>query len=613
MSELLSSSSLWQKQKKVYEELGVESFAPDAVPFQITNNARIAAQYASIAIEAFGKNPFTILELGAGSGRFAYLLLNELEERGANFRYLLTDIAAKNVLFWQQHPLFQSWLSQGILKCFVYDPLIDSPPEEKIDLGIANYFCDSILQDVFRVEKGKLFEGRWAEGETRYTFSPALENPYPDCVDAMKVLEAYCTSFANTSFLFPIGALRVIQSFPGTYFLIADRGDKKFAKQPLFAKWHGEAFSFAVNFDAIRRFVECRGGETLFAASSSHFVVALLSKGTIPISIRNKCEKLRFSPLKAKALTLSDLLTRLCEAHWDPILFFSFFDRIVSFYPTAKESEKKRLVQGIGQVKKRIFPIFRQEGVLLDRLNLFLHSLGESPTYSATLFQHLPLYRAIGSRLQSKWLGEVLQIGVSPPFFRETIVSCKYSRYETVSWKDSLQQLGEFDTIFFFPPPFEREPRNIPSLVQEINDKFPFLEKMVYSDQDIEAFFASMGSKVEREQIVHFFTELARKGNVTGQQLNFVMKRLKMGEALLDKKEECPFFEILQSCMKAHLKKGGAFYGCFFGLHPSDDPRVMEEYILNPFIHFEEKEDGDEIWIIIQRESGEYAIPAKDP
>src|SRR3990167_3589733 len=108
MSELLSSSSLWQKQKKVYEELGVESFAPDAVPFQITNNARIAAQYASIAIEAFGKNPFTILELGAGSGRFAYLLLNELEERGAHFRYLLTDIAAKNVLFWQQHPLFQS-------------------------------------------------------------------------------------------------------------------------------------------------------------------------------------------------------------------------------------------------------------------------------------------------------------------------------------------------------------------------------------------------------------------------------------------------------------------------------------------------------------------------
>src|SRR5271156_553195 len=97
----LSESPIWQLQKTAYARLGVESWAKGRVPFLITNNSRFAAQVADIACAAFPNRAFTILELGGGSGKFAFLLLSELLQRKIKVRYLLTDAAKKNVAFWQ--------------------------------------------------------------------------------------------------------------------------------------------------------------------------------------------------------------------------------------------------------------------------------------------------------------------------------------------------------------------------------------------------------------------------------------------------------------------------------------------------------------------------------
>src|SRR3990167_27511 len=100
----LSSSSLWQQQQEAYDRLGIYSWAKDQVPFHITNNARIARQYAEI-VHRLGKSSCTILELGGGCGKFAYLFLNELQ---LPCHYIFTDSAAKNVDFCKNHPLFSS-------------------------------------------------------------------------------------------------------------------------------------------------------------------------------------------------------------------------------------------------------------------------------------------------------------------------------------------------------------------------------------------------------------------------------------------------------------------------------------------------------------------------
>ena len=265
-SSRLSESPIWDLQKRSYAELGVESWVTGRVTLQITNNARIAAQYADIACAASPKGDFTILELGGGCAKFAFLLIRELLSRNLpKIRYLLTDAEAKNVAYWKQHPRLMPWIEQGILVPSVFDPLSNEPPSA--DLVIANYFFDTIPQDLFRVEKGVLFEGfaslhaeiksaDWTDPNLlpkiriEYAYRKLEQNPYPEFSEAFAVLEEYARNFEELSFLFPIGALQVIRKVQSTakkdcLFFAADRGpcfseDLPFI--PLLPSFHGSAF-----------------------------------------------------------------------------------------------------------------------------------------------------------------------------------------------------------------------------------------------------------------------------------------------------------------------------------------------------------------------------------
>src|SRR5580765_1372025 len=84
----LSQSVIWQRQRDFYARRGLKAWTEDMVPSYITNNPFIAEIYAAI-VAAFiddcqglapgeslpisPENPLRILELGAGTGKFAYL------------------------------------------------------------------------------------------------------------------------------------------------------------------------------------------------------------------------------------------------------------------------------------------------------------------------------------------------------------------------------------------------------------------------------------------------------------------------------------------------------------------------------------------------------------
>src|SRR5215472_5876808 len=89
----LSQSLIWRRQEEFYTQRGLKAWSEDSVPAYITNNPFIAEIYSKIV---FGfirdciasrhtqvqplspHHPLRIFELGAGSGKFSYLLLQRL-------------------------------------------------------------------------------------------------------------------------------------------------------------------------------------------------------------------------------------------------------------------------------------------------------------------------------------------------------------------------------------------------------------------------------------------------------------------------------------------------------------------------------------------------------
>ena len=84
----LSHSHLWQSQKEYFIQHGVEAWRQNIVPSYVKTNPFIAQAYAQVVFgyldDILQQNPdgdldqsFYILELGAGSGRFAFHFLKQ--------------------------------------------------------------------------------------------------------------------------------------------------------------------------------------------------------------------------------------------------------------------------------------------------------------------------------------------------------------------------------------------------------------------------------------------------------------------------------------------------------------------------------------------------------
>ncbi|GAB6988764.1 hypothetical protein [Paenibacillus pini] len=311
-----SEAPIWDLQRTYFEELGMKAWNNDQVPQYITSNPMIATAYAEMIFgflqDRAGNGDIsetvTILELGAGAGRLAFHVLQKLCELRdyadiplPPFRYVMTDLPFKNVEGWHNHPALLSFIQQGLLDFARFDAVHDTELNlvvsgtsiRKGDLKqplliVANYFFDSIPQELLYVGEGQIFEcdvltelpGNFDQLKPsdalkamvlnyEYRRAPEYEAatyPYRD------VIAMYQQELEDSHILFPVVGLTCLErlnqlSEAGFVLITADKGDHrldnwKFAEPPELIL-HG-SFSLTANYHAIQYVLERRGAQSLF-------------------------------------------------------------------------------------------------------------------------------------------------------------------------------------------------------------------------------------------------------------------------------------------------------------------------------------------------------------
>src|SRR5690554_4488577 len=127
----LSESPIWRMQRQYFEQQGMRAWMEGEVPSYITNNPVLAEAYAELVfgfMRDWARNggdvtkPIYVLELGAGSGRFAFYLLKALSflcqrttEKLPRFCYIISDLSSSNVEFGIAHERLTPYVEQGML------------------------------------------------------------------------------------------------------------------------------------------------------------------------------------------------------------------------------------------------------------------------------------------------------------------------------------------------------------------------------------------------------------------------------------------------------------------------------------------------------------------
>lgn len=425
----LSQSMVWKLQADFYAGQGPEAWIKGIVPQYITTNPYIANLYAKIVFgycrdlagsKDFDKNSVIyIMELAAGVGRFTFTFLKRflhLIENSSlkelNFKYILSDFAERNVEYWLNHSYLKPYFESGILDCAVFDMTKDeelrlSRSGEVLKEGklknplilFANYTFDSLPQDTFYVNKGKLFEGLITVTSNEdgadagdKSILAGLDYYYTDCqiqgsdyykdTNMNNILLYYKDSLEDTAFSLPVTALgcinRLKKLFNDDIVLIsADKGYKDAESMyknnhPYLSK-HG-SISLTVNFHAVELFFKSLGGRaihSLYEHESVTMSVFLLGKGSHDfLETGMACHEIienigpdDFYILKKavvplnKSLTTKELLTFLRYTLWDSRTFLEFYNTLLERIAEEKNFPKDELISAIYNVWEYYFPI----------------------------------------------------------------------------------------------------------------------------------------------------------------------------------------------------------------------------------------------------------------
>ena len=166
-------------QRRYFESAGQNAWRGGAVPHYITSNPRMAAAWLAVITgylrdqRAAGaldpSQPLYIVDVGAGSGRFAFHFLSRLVQDlpppfvDLAWTYVITDGFDSNVSALRAHPAWRPFLEAGRLEFCVFDPLESAELltyNEKIFIGnsgaanpviyVANYFFDGLPAEALR-------------------------------------------------------------------------------------------------------------------------------------------------------------------------------------------------------------------------------------------------------------------------------------------------------------------------------------------------------------------------------------------------------------------------------------------------------------------------------
>jgi len=436
-----SQSILWKLQRQFYEVRGPTAWSSGAVPSYVTSNPYIAQVYAHVVLAYLRdamptldpKQPIYIVELAAGSGRFSYLFLKTFHAlksasslRALDCRYVMTDFTLSNVRAWAAQPLYRSFLDAGLLHFGLFDmerdreialisgETLSAATVRNPIIAIANYAFDTLVQDQFRVENGKLHEVRMSlrsrhghppdlgrpeimsELVSRFTLREIGTDYYGDReLDA--ILATYCGRLAETTFTVPVGALTAVRhlaEIAGGRLLVlsSDKGMTHedelhgIGQQPI--EFHG-SLSMMVNYHALGLFFTGRGG--LYASTSPRDgglrTAALLLGGEAErfadtiLSFRERADV--FGPYDVftlvgrlrkdvQAISAEQFLCLLRLTHFDPYIVHQFGRDAVNAVQGASDVLQMELRLALDRVWDNYFPVGNDLGFEMGRLFMAL-------------------------------------------------------------------------------------------------------------------------------------------------------------------------------------------------------------------------------------------------
>ncbi len=462
-NQRLSQSLLWKIQRQFFQQQGVQAWNTGKVPHYVSSNPFIANAYGKVVFGFLrdghrhntldSTQPVYLLELGAGSGRFAYHFLKQFCEsysqsilREIPIKYILTDFAEQNLNFWQSHPALQPFIEQGVLDFARFDVETDTQLKllhsgdilsaETLNnplIVLANYFFDSIPQDAFYIQNGQLYEtlisvlsptaeldfsdpNLFQDLEIFYDDNPITPDYYDD-PDFNQILHTYQQRLADTTILFPFTGLKCIQNLRQ---LSSDRllllsGDKGYSRetdllerdQPKLTLHHG-CFSLMVNYHAIAQYTQNQKGQAL---TSPHrhgsfnicaFVFGNPAKDCIETrqayreAIENSSPDDFFALKKGLesnycTLTLQQILAYLRLSRWDANIFFGCFPTLMEQIKTASDTLIQELYWAIQNIWNTYYYIGESQD-LPFHLSMLLYNMGYYQEASEFLQHSLKLH-----------------------------------------------------------------------------------------------------------------------------------------------------------------------------------------------------------------------------
>lgn len=312
-----SQSPIWQLQTDYFEKAGIKAWQNEEVPHYITSNPVVGKAYAELVLALLkdlsikGRQTETvyILELGAGHGRLCYHFFKHFEKYAENTSlqlppvcYVLSDFTEASLEFWKTHPRLQPYLQKGWLDFSLFDAASDSTIKlecsgklikpkslEQPLVVVANYFFDSIPQELFRIRNGTVEQVLVAieppsdpeKTESAplidslkliYSYAKTNDPIYPTEPILNNLLQVYQKKLSNSHLLFPHIGIRCLENLQllskaGLVLLSADKGEHHLSNldhrdRPRFAS-HG-SFSLIVNYHALQLYCGYKKGLSLF-------------------------------------------------------------------------------------------------------------------------------------------------------------------------------------------------------------------------------------------------------------------------------------------------------------------------------------------------------------
>lgn len=401
------------------------------MPFYLTSNPLIANQFSQLILAFLhddridDSEPVYLFDLGAGSGRLGYLILNELCNR-RNICYVMTDMIEENLKTLETHPQLQSFIEKGALDFSSYNSRESGSLHLRISnkeispsslnnplIIIGTYFFDTIAHDLFRVSEGSIEEGRITlkvEGEDPKTKIASLEASYsyrkwegdPSYPPVLNfILDQYTQVIPNkTPFLLPVESFEVIEYFSklttkDLLVLSADQGVASFEQlikegEPKIAK-HA-SFSIGVNYHAMNLYFQLKNGLGCLPdypqCDFIPFAGTLGSDENTQNAIQETYENTinRFSTTDFwtitelsyeiyKKFSLNQLLLLLKLGIGDPILMYELFPLIRQKIRTANFEELQLLERILKQVITNFYVVTSEEAHFIMNMGVLYFDL----------------------------------------------------------------------------------------------------------------------------------------------------------------------------------------------------------------------------------------------